>query len=525
MNGKVRVAITACLLAAGGCFRDVSSLNSAPPQPSIAELVVRDGLGAAWPTRGTPRAPELTVRLDGAVSPARTPLFLVRGEPDDLLLEDLADPPLRQETEHQLIAVELDLSDAADGLLRVRPVAALAAGERYALIWAAPPEPELIQLEVSRSPSAGASLAEAWPAAEQRNVPPNLSRALLRFDGFLGSAPNLRVLETGPDREQPIQVTMQRCGELGLPEGHCVWVVPEAPLAPNARYELAIDGPLQDASGAKLTLESVFFETAAAPDERAPSLSQALCALDELSERGACLLLGEDRLDLRATADEPVFVELLAPPVGAAALAFSEPFALALAGLSPEGCAFLRLTDLAGHRSEEAACYRLPDDLATLTIDEVRADPLGAEPAQEYVELLNFGAHPVDMTGFWLSDDAYAQGLPIDAPQRVEPGQRVLLVGPEFDRSAMQDGALPAALTVVRLGRSLSLANQGARLFLRDAAGRRVASSPALAPGREGQCIGRVGSDLRSGALEDFARDPGGACTPGSPTREAAWQP
>jgi hypothetical protein len=152
-----------------------------------------------------------------------------------------------------------------------------------------------------------------------------------------------------------------------------------------------------------------------------------------------------------------------------------------------------------------------------VTIDEVRVDPLGPEPAQEYVEVLNFGASDVSMQGFSLTNDAFAQGQLILGDPGLAPGERALVVSPDFDVNDRSDGALPAGVRLLRLARPLALRNDGSALYLRDAAGRRLASAPALAPERAGQCVYRVpGEDARSGEPLAFARDVHGGCTPGA---------
>jgi hypothetical protein len=181
----------------------------------------------------------------------------------------------------------------------------------------------------------------------------------------------------------------------------------------------------------------------------------------------------------------------------------------------------LRVADLAENQLEIPLCGALPSDLATLTIDEVRADPLGPEPAQEYVELLNFGTEAVAMEGFFLTDDAFTPGHALSMPSPLLPGERILVVGPDFDRHEPSDGAIPDSLRLLRLESPLSISNEGSALFLRDAMAHRLAAFPRLAPAKAGQCTARLStSEPRSDAARDFAQDPDGRCTPGTATAE-----
>jgi hypothetical protein len=179
---------------------------------------------------------------------------------------------------------------------------------------------------------------------------------------------------------------------------------------------------------------------------------------------------------------------------------------------------FLRLADLAENRTELPVCVELPTDLPTLSIDEVRVDPLGPEPDQEYVELLNFGTQPQPMNDLSLSTDAFTKGLSLQSSEILAPGERALVVGPNFDRHETSDAPVPDAVRLIRLMRNLSLPNDGTELFLRDGRQRRVSASPRVAPAQAGQCIARSGTDPRSGAPAEFALDPHGSCTPGAPT-------
>jgi len=154
-----------------------------------------------------------------------------------------------------------------------------------------------------------------------------------------------------------------------------------------------------------------------------------------------------------------------------------------------------------------------------LSIAEVRADPLGPEPAQELVELLNYGTVPIALDGLSLGDRLDAVAPPISTTALLGPSARALLVADAFDGHEPSELQPPAGALLVRVGTSLAsggLRNSGEALYLRDPAGHRLSASPAHPSPRPGVCIVRSDdADMRSGAPSAFVRDPDDSCTPG----------
>ncbi|HEX5658704.1 MAG TPA: lamin tail domain-containing protein [Polyangiales bacterium] len=478
-----------CLLV--GCFREPDGASTP------VELRLSDLAGGFAASDEAPRDLELSLSFAGAPDDAEP--LLMRGLVDASLLARLNFARPNAALASQLVMLEVERAPHA---LRSHPAEPLAPG-RYTLVWPYG-EPRAFSFSVSDSPALGARWVESAPGDGGR-VPPNLSHVLVRFDGHVQGA------LTSALHLEGFQARVERCGAYGLPEGDCAWLTPDAPLR-EGRHELILDAGLFTPGGAPIPAQRASFEVAGAPDRDAPTLMTVACAIDERAVGGACVRSDDRQLVVHGRSDEPCFVTLLAGNQRAMTLSYAGAFALALTPKDVQGVANLRLSDLAGNVRELSLSFELTP-LAEVTLDELRPDPLGAEPAQEYVELLNFGTETVALMGFTLSTDATEKGRTIATSSSLAPGERVLLVGPDFDARDANDGALPSGTKVVPLTGALGLANAGGELFLRDARGRRLSRARTIAPLVEGQCTRRVGDALRGAAWELDAR---GGCTPGA---------
>lgn len=519
MNDNVRCpAIWSVLLCFAGCFHVAADLDAAAELPRATGLTVKDASFAVWPAASAPRRPHFELRLEHALPTLRTPnppLYWVVGQASDEIVDDLLHPPLRAAT----LQVVRPLVTRHEGSTVYADLGAesLPPAQRYSLIWAVG-EGQVFPIEISSRPEAGAAFIESFPARDARDVPPNAQQALLRFDGHLAQVPSA-VLHAGDGTSVALDLRLEPCADFGFAAGDCVWIAWKTPLHPNQAYTLSLGDELFDLTLSPLPAVSLRFETASTPDATAPTTRSTACAKDEQLVQGACVLSTDSSLHVRLLASKPVRAELLHLPKRAAALAFSDPVSLSLLELDAHHCSLLRLTDLAGQITDAPICVPLSIGLASLAIVEVLVDPIGPEPAQEFVELLNFGASPVSLHRFTLTQDAFADGqeLSLDAP--MAPGERVIVVGPGFDRHNTQDGVVADSVRIVRLDRPLSLANDGATLLLRDAQGRRVSASPRVKPERQGQAlVRRPMASARSGLAADFLLDPDEVSTPGKPT-------
>lgn len=146
-----------------------------------------------------------------------------------------------------------------------------------------------------------------------------------------------------------------------------------------------------------------------------------------------------------------------------------------------------------------------------VVINEVLANPLGPEPRQEWVELVNDGSEPVSLLGYQLLDDTGATSLPAF---ELLPGRFALVVNETFVEDDGVD-APPAPdaelLRVAHLG-SHGLANDGETLRLVDAVGAEVSRFPAVPQRKGGMSAARTRpgvSDLSSSSFHIAKPTPG----------------
>jgi hypothetical protein len=152
-----------------------------------------------------------------------------------------------------------------------------------------------------------------------------------------------------------------------------------------------------------------------------------------------------------------------------------------------------------------------------VVLNEVLADALGAEPAQEWIEIVNDGSVAVDLSGMTLADAGGNVALPA-AP--LEPGGFALLVREDF-RAEDQDPALAEDVLVVRVPvlAKNGLGNSGEALALHDASGALLSRFPALASKRAGVSLARRRPEAPDSDPASFAAHAAPGASPGAPNR------
>lgn len=487
-----------------------------PPALVVTGLEVRGFDGRSHPREATPRRPRLRV-ITSAPFTGDVPLYLLAGAADEVLLDDLGSSPLRREHLERAIDCELVLEG---GHLELVPRAPLEPGASYTVAIGAWAEREGVRLGapviwvvgVGAAPELGAEAVLAWPPDGAVDVGTEPDRLLIAFDGALASLDGIAL----HGAEGPLEVDRRAvdCAAYGL-SGTCVALVPASALAPRTAHRLVAEGVL-DGTGAPIPAFVSRFLTGPGPDTEPPRLVPLECFVDELDQDGVCVRAGDVDVAVRARVDEPVRVTLGVGHRAVAALGPRGEVELGLPHEVAEGTLGLtiRLDDLSGRRLELPTSVRAPGPLPRLVVTEVRADPLGPEPAQEYVELFNEGEVPIDLGAFVLADGFDREGDPLPAAI-VPPGARVLVVADAFDPDERSDAPpVPAGVPLVRIGTSLGEAGLSAggepivlRLIAEDGLVHRVSSVPAQRSPEAGACLART----EGGFV--YARS---ACSPGT---------
>jgi hypothetical protein len=502
-----------------------SGIDAWLPTFEVLGVEVADGHGRLWPRTGTPRRPSIAVRFSSA--PADPSLvLLLEGAADADLLDDLDATPLRVSTLERAIEVEATLSGGTLTLVPLEPLEAAArvtvavprwltdhGAHRLAMAFTS-------ELTVSTRLDAGARATDAWPPDGAFEVAPALALAAIRFDGALEDPAHAVVLS---DARGPVAASamLTPCASIGWREGTCVMIVPVASLASATSYGLAVASAARDATGMAMPAFGARFTTAASAP--APlSWASTACSLGETEVSAGCARADDESITFHGQLSAAARVTWTAGAASGGLVAPRGTISLRVGDLVHDTAISLALdaTDYAGLVSPLTLPITTTEPLPTIGITEIRADPAGPEPRQEYVEIENYGAMPVSLAGMSLADSASSMGDAL--PSVTIPAfSHALLVSSGFDPDETAGGAdvaAPAGAILVHLDASLGsggLSNAGEPLFLRDALGRWVSAAPSSPAPRSGVCIVRVSPSHRTGEVGSFEYDAALTCTPG----------
>ncbi|KYF78939.1 hypothetical protein BE17_36005 [Sorangium cellulosum] len=448
----------------------------------------------AAPPDTAPPVLRLRVRLPGApaasVDPARA--LIIHGKLGAAHIRQIEQGELSKALSERVVPSIAWLNDTPSGdlWLTVAPLAPLAPGETYAVASGSPSFSHHIQIAAEGSPPV---LPRLWPPLD--------AGASLTFGVWCGDAPL-------PEMVAPAQLAPGGpAGELrrGAVDGigaHCLrFEGAPAPTAPMPADELRLVGPPVALEGEP---ESVSLDPRPFALESGPLPAVAVaCALDEVPLGPGCAQVADDRIHVRSAAAPLLWAVAGAGLDEVLALAPGEPFVLApVPPLTPVELA-VAIIDNAGRveRRTLSAMTRAP--MPHVIINEVLANPVGAEPAQEWVELYNDGEVTADLTGYVLADVGGETELP---PISLEAGAYALVVNEGYVSEDELDPPAPPETLLLRVPKlgSHGLSNSGEPLKLKDGGGAVVSRSPASPEPRAGMSLARVRPRAADGSAGSF---------------------
>ncbi|GMV18088.1 MAG: lamin tail domain-containing protein [Polyangiaceae bacterium] len=449
-----------------------------------APLPEREPPSAAPPFTLSVEPPEQAGRIQPVsrffLTPPDEEALVIRGELSEYHLRKLRERELPKTLSARIVSAQSWLD--ADSLV-LSPLSVLAPAEVYSV---ASPELGLIaRLEVVAD--AAPPLGRVWPPLDAGG-----SAEFWLFCGEL--APSVAgaeeaLLEPG---HQPVWAAPEPgsgCVSLRASAG----VTQAEPLVPP----LAVLGR---------SLEPAALSAAAAHVQPAP----LDCAGPELPFGPGCIAVADDRAVVRAP--EAATLWSVSGEPGAWLEPLDPGGKLVLRGLAPNSTELVSywVRDAFAELSRGQLLLTTGPALPHVVLSEVFANPLGAEPAQEWVELYNDGTIPVELSTLSLEDGGGKVELPAFV---LAPGSFALIVRDDYDPASSSDPA-PAQgtklLRVPALGKN-GLSNSGEALALR-AGGQLISKFPALPKPKAGVSVAR----RKTWTLDDDASGFGHHAAPGA---------
>jgi hypothetical protein len=159
--------------------------------------------------------------------------------------------------------------------------------------------------------------------------------------------------------------------------------------------------------------------------------------------------------------------------------------------------------DSAGRVTASVLVATTAAPMAHLVLNEVMANPLGPEPQQEWVEIVNDGLVAADLSGYLLGDLAGETALPAGV---LPPGAYALVVNEAFvedDEIDPEPAPGTLLLRVEKLGTN-GLNNAGEPIKLRDPDGVVISKLPALPKPKAGWSLARLTPKSPDGLASSF---------------------
>jgi hypothetical protein len=476
--------LAAVAMAGVLCLRciDGPSLGALPTPPEVLVTPLRD--------EGTARVVRLEIRAGGGIVLNADELWLFSGELSDYHVGRVN----RRDLPATLVARQLPAlawSDDSGNIATVAPSVALEPGVHYTL--AAPGFGRLAELDVAAEDSTPL-LERVWP-------PRGSAVATL-----------LALCAESPIAEAPFRALVEPSGlEVEIEPGLGSWKDGRACVSARLPAELSEFGN----SVFPAEANGFLFDPEPLVAGLASALRPAHCVDGELALGPGCARVDDDRLSVRS-ADEPL---LWVMETGASTrIELPGPAGLwFVRDLEPDSEQRLvgRAVDLAGIEHPFDVTVRTLPEHPHLVLNEVLSNPVGAEPAGEWVELFNDGRGPVALSSLRLRDSTSAVELP---SATVAAGQYLLLVNQGFSSAAGVDvsPALGTELVRLPLWPKGGLSNSGEPLQLEDAQGVPISRFPMLASRHAGTSFARFRPDSSDDDLSAFAEHAPPGASPGA---------
>jgi hypothetical protein len=460
---------------------------------SSEEGGVRLEVEPAAPPDAVPPILRLRLLFDAGppVDPAR--VFLIEGEVGPAHIRQIEKGALSKALSKRIVPALVWPDDAAspEQGIEVAPTVPLELGATYTLVsgepsFAAP-------LRVLEDDSA-MTLARVWPPLEE-----GITASLGIWCGADGLAP----LEVSAALEPGGPRGLIRAGAVEGAGFRCARFEAESGSSGELAPDAAVVGP------PALELASGFVRLDPRPflNEASPSPIEPLaCDPEEISFGPGCARVLDDRLIGRSP-EAPLLWVVAAPELGMD-LVFTtsagDPFAVAPLPALTSIDLGVATVSVAGDVARGAVSASTLAPMPHVIINEVYANPLGEEPEQEWIEIVNDGAVAADLAGYVVADIGGKAELPsVELP----PGGFALITNEAYDEIEDElDPAPPHGALIVRvpsLGRA-GLSNGGEPVKLLDAAGIVLSRAPAAPKPKAGWSVGRVSPSAVDGLATSF---------------------
>lgn len=467
-----------------GCRPDLPLAGSNPLSTDGApEFVVRIEPDA--PLDATPRVLRAHVQWPNPIDKER--VFLIRGEVTDYHLRQIERDDLSKTLVERMVPAIVWAEDERNVV--IAPTVVLEPGQTYAV---ASGDPSRVTHFVVRKDEDPLLLQRIWPPFDEPGG----------FGIFCGNM-------DFPDATMDVQIdplgptgTLSRGISGNGPGPHCLRFQTQGRAEQSGRDSWVLPPfvELPGLGGVVVQLEPAM----ALPVEVFGETTALECDRDEITFGPGCAVVMDDRISVRTPAGELLWGIVGAGMERITKTASKERFVIK--GFVPDTEITLDVVtiDPFGQTQRESFTATTQSLSAHVVLNEVMANPIGAEPHQEWVELYNDGIVDTSLLGYHILDIGGDAVLP---DVMLPAGQFAVVVNESYVEDEEVDVTPPADAIVVRikaLGKS-GLSNSGELLRLVDPEGHTISRFSAFPKPKAGQSVSRVTPDASDGVSSSFA--------------------